>query len=177
MSLYFVAVEPQTELITKIREIQEDFALRFFSKKAANNFPHITLIPPFSHDEENEGEVIGHFQKTEINSDPFYVGLQRFGSFSHSKNPVIYIKPQLSSELLQLHESFEKSMQRFSFVRNFNPHITVAYRDLTVENFQKAWTEYQHKDFCGEFLISTVGLYKHSARKWQLLSSRAIKKC
>ncbi len=63
MSLYFIAIEPTSDLIKKIKEIQRDFAERFQSKKAFQNFPHITIIPPFMHDEKNESEVLGQFLK------------------------------------------------------------------------------------------------------------------
>lgn len=61
MSLYFVAIEPVSELIIKIKEIQRDFAERFQSKKAFQNFPHITIIPPFMHDEKMKVKYLDIF--------------------------------------------------------------------------------------------------------------------
>ena len=67
-------------------------------------------------------------------------------------------------------------MESFNYVRNFNPHLTVAYRDLTSENFEKAWEEYEDKDFKERFDVQKVGLYKHFNQRWNLISTKELKK-
>lgn len=176
MSLYFVAIEPDAELSAKVRAIQKDFAERFDSKKALNNFPHITIIPPFMHDEQNESEVLGHFHKTNLSSHPFEVQLNGFSCFAKKKNPVIYIKPESSIDLRSVYKEFDENMSAFKYVRVFNPHLTVAYRDLLSENFEKAWNEYQNLSFYEIFRVSEIGLYKHFCRKWNLIASKELKK-
>ena len=176
MSLYFVAIEPHPELSSRIREIQKDFNDRFQSGKAYCNFPHITVIPPFMHDEQNESEVVGHFQKTVIENSPFIVSLKGFQCFPNKKNPVIFIHPEMSDALKSIHRVFNESMEHFNYVRSFNPHVTVAYRDLTPENFEKAWKEYEDKNFKEEFKVDKIGLYKHFSQKWNLISIKDLKK-
>ena len=176
MSLYFAAIEPQPELSQRVKEIQKDFANRFGARKAFDNFPHITIIPPFSHDEKNESEVVGHFQKTHLETSPFLLKLKGFGSFPNKKNPVIYIEPEISQPLKSLYQSMDESMDSFSYVKNFNPHLTIAYRDLTSENFEKAWKEYSSRTFEEDFVVDRVSLYKHYDRKWNLISSKELRK-
>ena len=176
MSLYFIAIEPTSDLIKKIKELQRDFAERFQSKKAFQNFPHITIIPPFMHDEKNESEVLGQFLKTEIQTQPFEIILKDFACFRNKKSPVIFIKPSNADSLNQLYEEINVSMESFNYVRNFNPHLTVAYRDLTSENFEKAWEEYEDKDFKERFDVQKVGLYKHFNQRWNLISTKELKK-
>ncbi len=176
MSLYFIAVIPHEELSNKIRYIQKDFADRFQSSKAYRNFPHITIIPPFAHDEKNESEVVGHFFKTELDVSPFEIQLNNFECFPNKKNPVIFIEPQNKNELKQLYKKFDATMNIFKYISNFNPHLTVAYRDLTFENFEKAWEEYQNKTFEENFLVERVILYKHFNGKWNELASKDLKK-
>lgn len=76
----------------------------------------------------------------------------------------------------QLYGEVNSSMECFNYVRNFNPHLTVAYRDLTHENFEKAWKEYENKIFEERFEVEKVGLYKHFDQKWNLISTKELKK-
>lgn len=173
MSLYFVAIEPQPELSAEIRLIQKDFAERFNSKKALRNFPHITIIPPFKFDEDNESEVTGKFLKIDLATSKFAIQLKGFSTFQNPRNPVIFIKPEVSAELQELHNTMTKAMP-FNYIENFNPHITVAYRDLTSENFEKACPEYNGKNFERIFEADEVRLYKHFDQKWNLLATRKL---
>src|SRR5690606_7384373 len=102
MSLYFIAVEPHNELIDKIRVIQKDFADRFSSSKSYRNFPHITIIPPFSLHDDQETALISKFKDISLATKPFTVHLNGFGSFLNSKNLAIFIKPENESELTAL---------------------------------------------------------------------------
>lgn len=176
MSLYFVAIEPQAALFQKIKGIQRDFSKRFQAEKAYRNFPHITIVPPFMHDEKNESEVVGHFLKATPLSSPFTVKLNGYGSFDHKKHPVIFIKPEASEALNEIYRVFARFMDCFQFVRNFHPHVTVAYRDLSYENYDKAWKEYAALSFNENFEVSRIGLYKHYEQKWNLLATKELKK-
>ena len=50
--------------------------------------------------------------------------------------------------------------------RAFTPHITVAFRDLSRDNFKQGWAEFQHKPFAAEFTVSTLTLLRHNGRMW-----------
>lgn len=173
MSLYFVAIEPQPDLSTEIRSVTHDFAERFASSKAFRSFPHITVIPPFKFDEANESEVTGKFLKFELKTRKFNVRLNGFACFEHPKHPVIFIKPEPSPSLSELYESTVKAMH-FNYVENFHPHLTVAYRDLSFENFQKAWNEYADRDFERTMQVKDLNLYKHFDGRWNVISSREL---
>ena len=174
MSLYFVAITPHAELRNEIKLIQKDFATRFNSFKSYRNFPHITLIPPFRHDEENESEVTGCFLKADVEMPSFYIQLNGFGSFPNKKHPVVFIKPENSEPLFSIFTEMDKKMSRFGYVSHFNPHLTVAYRDLTFENYEKAWIEYQRLSFQKEFQVNHIMLYKHYNGKWNEIARRKL---
>lgn len=162
MSLYFIAVVPDETLHRKIREVQADFAARFSARKALANFPHITLIPPFRR--EAESNVIERFMELSLRKEPFDVELCNFGSFQNRNNPVIFIELGHSADLFSLQRFFaEKFPVNYNI---FHPHITVAYKDLSMENYDAAWEEYIKKVFSGTMRISSVHLYRHSDGKW-----------
>lgn len=173
MSLYFVATEPSQELSEKIREVQKDFAENYEAIKALKNFPHITLIPPFHFDEQKEAEIVGHFKKVNLDQPKFELKLNGFDSFQNPRNPVIFIKPENCEPLKKLYNELKSGMP-YHFLDHFNPHLTVAYRDLTFENFEKARKVYSDKEFTGNFEINRIGLYKHFDRKWNLIAERKL---
>ncbi len=169
-SLYFIAVAPNRELSSEIKVIQKDFAIRFSSAKSYNNFPHITIVPPFWETLEREDSLIKKFESIKIESKPFTIRLKNFGSFDNLKNPVIFIQPE---ENFHFYEIATQIRENFETKSKFHPHLTVAYRDLTRENFEKAWRE-SEKNFFAEFLVEKIGLYKHFNKKWNLLSEIAL---
>lgn len=56
---------------------------------------------------------------------------------------------------------------------SFHPHMTVGYRDLTFENFQKAWKVYKEKEFKTKFLVNEISLLRHDG-KWTPIAKRAL---
>lgn len=175
MSLYFVAIAPDPELSDKIRNITRDFSERFESSKAYKNFPHITVIPPFQYDGDKESEVVGKFLKMELQASPFKIKLCGFSCFANKIQPVIFIKPENIAELREIYRQASPAMP-FNYVDNFNPHLTVAYRDLSSENFEKAWKEYETMPFDESFQVEKIGLYKHFDGKWNLISEKELQK-
>ena len=172
-SLYFVAVVPHEELRLKARMFSKDFAERFDSVKSYINFPHITIIKPFEFQEIKEKYLIEKFSSMELKSSPFEVFLDGYGSFKNTKNPTIYLKPKNAEEITRLYEEVQQQLP-FYPVTTFHPHLGVAYRDLTLENFQKAWTEYESKFFEDSFIVDKVCLYKHFEGKWHLIKTKNL---
>ncbi|UFK98909.1 2'-5' RNA ligase family protein [Kaistella faecalis] len=173
MSLYFAAAVPPQELRQKARNLSRDFANRFDSVKSFKNFPHITLIKPFSFEESKEDVLVGNFSEMNLKTTPFNVNLKDFGCFPNKNNPVIFIKPENKEELQKLFDEIQPKMNFHSYAK-LNPHLTVAYRDLTFENFQKAWEEYQSKTFEDSFLVDKICLFKHYNGKWNLLKIKNL---
>ena len=53
----------------------------------------------------------------------------------------------------------------------YKPHCTVAYRDLSADNFLKAWKEYKDKPFDAEFEVDAFYLLQHDTKKWNIIST------
>ncbi|MBW8358666.1 MAG: 2'-5' RNA ligase family protein [Weeksellaceae bacterium] len=172
MSLYFVAIQPPHELSSKLRLISKDFAERFGSSKAYRNFPHITIIPPFQFDDTNESIVVGRFMKIQPTVKPFNLRLSKFNCFPNKKHPVIFVEPENNEDLKKLYAEVNSAICAFNYAEHFNPHLTVAYRDLSYENFEKAWEEYSGKTMDESFEVSRVVLFKHYGGKWNEIAHR-----
>lgn len=172
-SLYFIAIAPNSELSSEIKAFSKDFADRFESVKSWKNFPHMTIIPPFWSKVENEEQLLESFSNLPLTTKSFELKLLGFDCFDNKNNPVIFLKPEQKPELFHL--AAELKNYYTPEKTNYKPHLTVAYRDLTRENFEKAWKEYSQKEFTAEFLVDKVGLYKHIDGKWNLVASNYLK--
>jgi 2'-5' RNA ligase len=157
--LYFIAIYPPQQVIDEVKIFKQDLALHYDNSKALKNDAHITLFPPFSRELELENDIHEAFQKIDTNIYPFEIELNGFGSFANPKNPVLFVKPESNDKLNDL---YLKVNEKFNFMKySFNPHITVGYRNLTHENFLKAWEVYKDKEYKTKFLVDKITLLRH----------------
>ena len=52
--------------------------------------------------------------------------------------------------------------------RLFSPHMTVAFRDLTRQNFKAAWPEFQQQALQFEFKANYLTLLLHDGKRWNV---------
>lgn len=179
--LYFVAIVPPQAVSDEITSIKKEFAEHYASSKALKVLPHITLKAPFSVAEEEETSVVEWFLKTDPGVASFEVQLDGFGAFEKKDNPVIFIAPGNSLALQHLQKTllddFRKHFPTQTIMHpewHYKPHITIGYRDLTPENFSKAWAIYQPKSFKSSFTATAIHLLKHNRRQWNIVQSKSL---
>ena len=54
-------------------------------------------------------------------------------------------------------------------MKDAEPHITVATRDLTKKAFSEAWPEISGEPFTGSFRVRSIFLLRHNGRYWDIL--------
>jgi len=176
-NLYFIALIPKRELREKINFFKQDFATRFNSSKALKVYPHITLKAPFKCSENAHKELVKWFSDLNIKQKEFSIELKNFGAFPNSRSPVVFVNPMHSKEL---HFMQKEIIASFSSLFpadinkvdvDFNPHVTVAYRDLEPAMFNKAWEEYKNKSFNEEFEVDAFYLLQHDTKKWNIIAT------
>jgi 2'-5' RNA ligase len=179
-NLYFIAVIPKRELREKITAFKQDFAKRFNSSKALKVYPHITLKAPFKYPSNAYNRVLDWFENLQINQQPFTIELKDFDAFPNKMNPVIFIHPEPNVQLQFMQQEIINDFKIFlpaavhSTDIKFNPHVTVAYRDLDGDNFYKAWQEYKHKKFNASFEVDAFYLLQHDSKKWNLIATHNL---
>ncbi len=52
--------------------------------------------------------------------------------------------------------------------RLFAPHMTVAFRDLTEQNFSLAWQKFRDKSLHFEFVANDLTLLLHDGQRWTI---------
>lgn len=180
-SFYFIAIIPPDVICWEVTAFKEDIALQYNSKKALRVVPHITLKAPFTINSGRDAEVQDWFISLSTKNIGFNVELNSFGCFDHPKNPVIFVKPQLTTELISLQkeiiEAFERHFPDLTLQfteKNFHPHMTIAYRDLAYSEFNKAWALYSKKEYHAKFNAQHFFLLKHNGLEWEIVAKNTI---
>ncbi|MBD1894728.1 2'-5' RNA ligase family protein [Coleofasciculus sp. FACHB-129] len=171
---FFIALLPPQEIQDYAKEIQQHFAQTYASKGAQKSPPHITLQPPFEWQVEAVPVLEESLRTFASHRSPVSITLEGFGAFPPR---VIYINVLKTPELLALQADLMTEMETnlgiadsVSKQRPFAPHMTVAFRDLTRQNFKLAWAEFQERPLQFEFTAAQLTLLIHTGERWEVSS-------
>lgn len=166
--LYFIAILPPKDIANQVQEVKKDFVEKYDSKEAYHKPPHFTLQIPFKAPETIEEILVPNLIFFVEEQDSFPVQLS---GFNHFRDDVIFIDVEDPTAMKALHADLIEFLQNdigFNRVKkNLTPHMTVAYRDLTPDNFQRAWTEFKDRPFDYSFDVNSIFLMKHDFKRWQ----------
>lgn len=168
-SLYFIAVLTPDVITRRIRIYQQDFADHYNSSRQLKIPVHITLIPPFRMSAKEENVVQTILNTVSSSHGSFNIRLKDFGHFD---DRVVFINIDDCIPLLDIHNQLRERLSgqyklKPSF--GFHPHVTLANRDLTNANFNKAWEKYKHLTFKAEFSCEELALLKHNGKLWEVI--------
>lgn len=169
-NLYLIALLPPKEIQEEITLLKKEVARNFDSKHALNAPPHITLHMPFrrkkkrlSELEEVMGEINAEFNSFEIQLD----------GFNFFEPRVIFINVISNPHLIQLQKRVAQNCRRKLNLDNanyknqpFQPHITIAFRDLNKQKFFQAKSYYESKEFNLTFLMDKASLLRKDNNSW-----------
>ena len=179
--LYFVAIVAPHDVAREINVFKYDIRDNYGSKAALKTMPHITLKAPFKLPAEDREGLLKWFSNIYFEPAPFTITIENFGCFDNRHNKVIYVKPILSQELSALQSTIIKNfvvaypqINMSTHEHQFNPHLTIGYRDLTPENFAKAWDSYRSKQYHSRFTCDSFCLLQHNGMKWEVIAQQFI---
>ena len=180
-NLYFIAIIPPEKISRQVTEFKQDFEAHYNSVKALRVMPHITLKVPFYLNPDDHSLLMDWFRSLRFDITPFETVLKDFGTFDNSKNPVIYVHPVMNNSLLTLQKELLAQFKaafpalKLSFIEeNFNPHMTIAYRDLEYSQYQKAWKVYKNKKYSARFDTTGFFLLQHDSRQWNIIAEHLL---
>ncbi|MBH8562198.1 2'-5' RNA ligase family protein, partial [Nostoc sp. CENA67] len=160
MNLYFIALLPPPEIQDYANQIKQYFADKYASRHAQKSPPHITLQPPFKWIDNNVPVLEASLREFASEQQPVPITLRGFAAF---RPRVIYIDVVKSQELLSLQANLMARMEanlgivdKVGKKRAFTPHMTVAFRDLTKQNFKAAWLEFENRQLYFEFTANKL---------------------
>jgi len=169
--LYFFAILPPFNIAGDVDEVKNEFAEKYDSSKALRSPAHITIIPPFFVNDEFEKSIEDKVQSFCKDCSSFNVKLNGFGQFN---DKVIFIEVEKNEELQVFYNAFSAFFTGMGFEltsmhKFFHPHVTVAFRDLTLKNFMKAWPSFQDREFKAAFSALGIHLLKHKDDQWHVI--------
>ena len=172
MDLYFIAIIPDSELRERIRKVKERMKAEYGAGHALKSPAHITLQMPFKRSPEDETSISGALRRFVTGEKSFTVDLDGFGAFAPR---VIFIKISEPEPVRALHSRLKQVLitelhfSQAEIMKDVQPHITVATRDLAKEAFSEAWPELQKEEFIASFDVRSIFLLKHNGRNWDIL--------
>ncbi len=169
---YFIALLPPQDIQDSITAIKQYFADTYDSRAALKSPPHITLQPPFVWEVKQIKLLNKYLQEFAQQQESISITLSGFAAFVPR---VIYVNVIKSPELIKLHsdliaytETNLNIIDPSSKQRAYSPHVTVAFRDLTKQNFRTAWPDFQQRSIYFEFLVTHLTLLIHDGKKWHI---------
>jgi 2'-5' RNA ligase len=166
---YFIAYNLEGKDKEVLEVIRDEIAEKFEVKEALNFPPHLTIFPPFDADEKMLGELKNELSK--VSKEVPCFGIKTAG-FSYFDQAVWYVDVEQKRELMDLKDCLVKIMsEKFSIVpdgkRGTHFHVTVAYKDLTVEKFKLIGKFLADQKLEIETLeINSISLLKLNEGKW-----------
>lgn len=176
-SMYFVAVLCPETMDGELRQFKTWMRDRFGCTAAMKSPAHITLVKPFWLEKNWEEYLLTSFSACNTGMTPFEVKLQ---GFSHFGKRVIYVDVVQSTPLSNLKRKVESHFTRTfgdhlkKEQLGFQPHVTIASRDLRPGDFDKAWERFQKEEYTRQFMVEAFHLLRLEEGKWKLLEARAL---
>ncbi|MGB3266805.1 MAG: 2'-5' RNA ligase family protein [Microcoleus sp.] len=169
---FFIALVPPPDIEQQITEIKQYFAEHYNSRGALKSPPHITLQPPFEWEAADVAKLEESLKSFAANRLAIPITMSGFAAFAPR---VIYADVVKSPELLEIQKDLMSYVREnlgivnsASQTRPFIPHMTVAFRDLTQENFQTAWLEFSGRELLFEFTAAALTLLLHDGSRWNI---------
>jgi 2'-5' RNA ligase len=165
---YLIAVLPPAEIASFARAAAKEFSQRFQSHASHKNIPHISMIGMTIPDESVVAGLRLAMRKMLSEYQPFKSILNGFDGFAEH---TIYIRVMEQGPFRFLGEKLNQLIgdrlgRKPGFVRN--PHLTVAYRDLTRENFHAALPEFKARKYEALLEVNSVCLLRQNYG-WKLV--------
>jgi 2'-5' RNA ligase len=173
--LFFIAAVPPQPLFDELNELRKSIAARYQATKALRIVPHITLKAPFKLHFSLYEQWLEAFQSLSFSVQPFDVMFEKFNAFKKRKSPVLFLEPLYTESLFQLQKDLLRQLKALPFMiefssneYEFHPHLTMAYRDLTYDNFHVLWNEVKNQTFERSFRLEELSLLEHDSQKWNI---------
>jgi len=170
--MYYMAVVAPEEVNSKVKKFKEFMKERFGCTVALKSPAHITLIPPFWHDDTDEEKMKEWLKEFSKGKTEFPLELDGFSSFPPR---VLFVKVKPSDPLEKLKGQLEEYLIDHSNLpvkketRSFHPHITIANRDLMKRDYLPAWEHFKNMKYSANFTVKDLSLLKHNGTNWEII--------
>ncbi len=170
-ALKLIALLLPPSVADRVRQEQQYIALHFGPKHALRTPPHITLIPPLAVTPAENSLLIKMAEKISHAYKPFSLQLDGFDAFPPK---VVYLRLQESPALEALYKLWRRElMLQLPHLldkypdRPYHPHVTLAHRDVTREQFNAIREHFSGREFRTAWEVKGFWTLEHVPRGWE----------
>ncbi len=170
---YFIGLLPPAVIEAQFKTLKQGFAEQFHVKYTLQAPAHLTLKMPFRYKEAKERELAARLTAALETQAPFQLKLTRIGHFGRRN---IHQQVASSESLMQLQTTLRSFCKRSLHLveelsdRNFQPHLTLAYKDLKPIHFEEVLEFARQNAVQGDFLVERAYLLKNVENRWQVIA-------
>ncbi|MBO9675146.1 MAG: 2'-5' RNA ligase family protein [Sphingobacteriaceae bacterium] len=168
-NLFLVCLVPPVSIVEDIDEIRNYISAQFNVHESLKRPAHITLYPPVKlSSPEAEKRFFNALEDASFIT-PFTQVLKNFSSFPEH---TFFLDVQKNEGIMNLEKNIRTALlplklQEKRNTNKFNPHLTLAFKDLKPPVFKQITEAFKDKKFKREFLVSSFSVYKHLDKRWQ----------
>lgn len=140
-ALYYVAIVCPPPIEEQVQQFKDHMLSQYGCKAAAKSPAHITVVPPFRAETDMESNLLDFLSTFNIGIVPIEVQLRGYNNFGER---VLYVDVAPNTALTQLEQDcMHEFGQQFPSIifgtkPEFNPHVTIATRDIPEGKLQEA---------------------------------------
>lgn len=166
-NLFLVCLVPPADIVADIDEIRTYISDKFKVYESLKRPAHITLYPPVKlSSQEAEKKFFKALEGASFNIH-FTQVLRNFNSFTER---TFYLDVERNEGLMNLEKQITKALQPLKLLQRkekFNPHLTLAFKDVKPPVFKLISAEFKARKFKREFPVASFSVYKHIDKRWQ----------
>lgn len=166
-NLYLVCLVPPISITEDINEIRTYISDKFNVHESLKRPAHITLYPPVKLSDYNTEKSFFEALTDASFHQPFTQVLRNFNSFPEH---TFYLDVEQNEGLMLLENQINKALKPLKLIEKkekFNPHLTLAFRDVKPPVFKQISAKFKDRKFKREFLVSSFSVYRHMDKRWQ----------
>ena len=166
---YFIAVVLPQDIREEVHNFKKRMAEKHHAYQAFKSPAHITLHMPFKWESTKRSELDQALVQITEGIRPFEVVLQDFGVFEPR---MIFVDVAENKCLRELRGKALLEMRKRNVYNGdyknlgFQPHVTIAFRDLRKAKFYEAWETFKNQKYQRSFSVSGITLLKHQLDRW-----------
>ena len=163
---YIIVFLIEGNLKTKLDNLRKDISKKFNVSEALKYPTHMTLKGPF--ETNNIGPVEDFLQEYTDQCKSFTLKLNNFG---HFKSRTCFVNISKSSKLTKIRNKvIDTTIKLLNLPSDpkdhLIPHITLAYKDVTPETFEKIKNYLKDKQIKENVDFNNITILQYSANKW-----------
>jgi len=170
---YFIGLLLPPAFESQFNKLKQGIAAQFQVKYALQSPAHLTLKMPFRYKEAKERELELRLTTLLETQASFQLQLAGIGHFGRRN---IHHQLVPSSSLFELQKELRGFCKRYLHLveelsdRNFQPHLTLAYKDLKDSHFEDVLAFAKKHTVNADFLVDRAYLLKNVEGRWKVVA-------